>query len=48
MPVVPEKMETWRDVEKSYHKNMPEQIKVVLQKYKDIFPMDLPPELPPV
>ena len=48
VPIVPEKTETGCDVEKAYHKDMPEEIKVVLQKYKDIFPTDLPPELPPI
>ena len=46
--VVPEKTETGCDVEKAYHKDMPEEIKAVLQEYKDIFPTDLPPGLPPV
>ena len=48
VPVVPEKTETGCDVEKAYHKDMPEEIKAVLQDYKDIFPTDLPPGLPPV
>ena len=48
VPVVPEKTETGCDVEKAYHKDMPEEIKAVLQEYKDIFPTDLPPGLPPV
>ena len=46
--VVLEKMETGCDVEKAYHKDMPEEIKAVLQEDKDIFPTDLPPGLPPV
>ena len=46
--VVPERMETRCDVEKVYHKDMPEEIKAVLQDCKDIFPTDLPPGLPPV
>ena len=46
MLVVPEKMETGCDMEKAYHKEMLEEIKAVLQEYKDIFPMDLPPRLP--
>ena len=48
VPVVPKKTETGCDVEKAYHKDMPEEIKAVLQEYKDIFPTDLPPGLPPV
>ena len=48
VPVVPEKTETGCDVEKAYHKDMPEEIKAVLQDYKDIFPTDLPSGLPPV
>ena len=46
--VVPEKTETGCDVKKAYHKDILEEIKVVLQEYKDIFPTDLPPGLPPV
>ena len=48
VPVVPEKTETGCDMEKACHKDMPEEIKAILQEYKDIFPMDLPPGLPPV
>ena len=48
VPVVPEKTETGCDVEKAYHKDMPEEIKAVLQEYKEIFPTDLPLGLPPV
>ena len=48
VPVVLEKTETGCDVEKAYHKDMPKEIKVVLHKYKDIFPTDLPPGLLPV
>ena len=48
VPVVPKKTETGCDVEKAYHKDMLEEIKAVLQEYKDIFPTDLPPRLPPV
>ena len=48
VPVVPENMETGCDVEKAYHKDMPEKIKAVLQEYKDIFPRHVPPGLPPV
>ena len=40
------RQKTGCDVEKAYHKDMPEEIKVVLQKYKDIFPTNLPPGLP--
>ena len=47
VPVVPEKTETGYDVEKAYHKDIPEEIKAVLQEYKDIFPTDLPPRLSP-
>ena len=43
---VPEKTEIGCDVEKAYHKDMPREIKAVLQEYKDIFPTDLPPGLP--
>ena len=46
--VVPEKMEAGCNVEKAYHKDMPKEIKVVLQEYKDIFPTDLPLGLPSV
>ena len=42
VPVVAEKTKTGCDVEKAYHKDMPEEIKAILQEYKDIFPMDLP------
>ena len=48
LPIVLEKTETGCDVVKPYHKDMPEQITAVLQDYKDIFPTDLPPGLPPV
>ena len=48
VPVVPEKMDTGCDVERAYHKDIPEQIMVVVQDYKDIFPTDLPLGLPPV
>ena len=48
VPVVPEKTEIGCGVEKAYHKDMPKEIKVVLQEYKDIFPTDLPLGLPPV
>ena len=48
VPIVLEKTETVCDVEKAYHKDMLEEIKAVLQEHKDIFPMDLPPGLPPV
>ena len=42
MFVVPEKSAMGCDVE--MHKDMPEKIKVVQREYKDIFPMDLPPD----
>ena len=48
VPVVPEKIATVCDVEKGFHEDMLESIKVVLLDYKDIFPTDLPPRLPPV
>ena len=48
VPVVPENTETGCDMEKAYYKDMPKGIKAVLQEYKDIFPTDLPPGLPPV
>ena len=41
-----EKTETRCDMEKAYHKEIPEEIKVVLQEYKDIFLIDLPLGLP--
>ena len=40
--MVSEKTRIGCDMEKAYHKDMLEQIKAVLQKYKDIFPRDLP------
>ena len=43
VPIVLKKTETGCDVEKAYYKGMPEQIKTVLQDYKDIFPINLPP-----
>ena len=46
VPVVLEKTETGCDMEKAYNKDMPEEIKAILQEYKDIFPTDLPPVLP--
>ena len=48
VPMVSEKIDTRCDVEKAFHEDMPESIKVVLLDYKDIFPTDLPPGLPPV
>ena len=48
MPMVPEKTTTGCDVEKAFHEDMPESIKAILLDYKDIFPTDLPPGLPPV
>ena len=41
-------MEMGCDVEKAYHKDMPKQIEAIIQAYKDIFLMDLPPGLQPV
>ena len=34
--------------EKAFHANMPASIKAVLHEFKDVFPQDLPPGLPPV
>ena len=48
VPVVPEKTATGCDVEKAFHEDMPKSIKAILLDYKDIFPTDLPPGLPPV
>ena len=45
VPIVPEKTKTGWDMEKAYHKDMLEEIKAILQEYKDIFPTDLPPGL---
>ena len=45
VPIVLEKTETGCDVEKAYHKDMPEQIKAILHDYKDILPTNLPPRL---
>ena len=36
------------DEQKMHHKEMPEEIKAVLNEFKDVFPCDLPPGLPPV
>ena len=36
------------NVEKAYHKDMPMQIKAILQDYKGIFPTDIPPRLLPL
>ena len=47
MLVVPEKIATRCDVEKAFHEDMPKSIKAILLDYKDIFPTDLPPGLPP-
>ena len=46
--VVPEKIATGCDVEKAFHEDLPKSIKAILLDYKDIFPTDLPPRLPPV
>ena len=48
MPVVLEKIATGCDVEKAIHEDILESIKAILLDYKDIFPTDLPPGLPPV
>ena len=34
--------------QKMHHEEMPDEIKAVLHDYKDVFPSDLPPGLPPV
>ena len=36
------------DEQKMHHEEMPDAIKAVLTEYKDVFPSDLPPGLPPV
>ena len=41
VPVLPEKIATGCDVEKAFHEDMPESIKVVWLAYTDIFPTDL-------
>ena len=46
VPTVQEKLAKECNVEKAYHKDTPEQIKAVLQEYKDTFPMDFPLGLP--
>ena len=46
--VVPEKTAAGCDVAKTFHEDMPKSIKAILLDYKDIFPIDLPPGLPPV
>ena len=46
VPVVPEKTATGCDMEKAIHKDMPENIKAILEDFRDLFPMDLPPGLP--
>ena len=48
VPIVLKETEMGCNVEKAYHKDIPEEIKAVLQEYKDIFPTNLPPGLPPV
>ena len=48
VPVILEKTKMGCDMEKAYHKDILEEVKVVLQEYKNIFPTDLPPGLPPV
>ena len=48
VPVVLEKTTTDCDVEKAFHEAMPKSIKAVLLDYKDIFPTNFPPRLPPV
>ena len=48
IPVVPEKTEAKQDVEKTFHSDMPTCIREVLNEFKDVFPTDLPPGLPPV
>ena len=36
------------DEQMMFHEEMPDEIKAVLTEYKDVFPSDLPPGLPPV
>ena len=48
VPVVPKKTETGCDVEKAFHQDIPQCVKEVLIEFKDVFPTDLPPGLPPV
>ena len=36
------------DEQQMHHSEMPAEIKAVLEEYKDVFPSDLPPGLPPV
>ena len=45
--VLLEETATGCDVEKAIHKDMPDNIKVVLEDFRDIFPTDLPLELSP-
>ena len=43
--VGPEKTTTGCDVEKPFHEDMPKSIKAILLDHKNIFPIDLPPQL---
>ena len=46
--VVPEKHEIGQEVEKTFHADMPTSVRDVLHEFQDVFPIDLPPGLPPV
>ena len=48
VPVVPKKTEAGQDVQKTFHSDIPICIRAVLNEFKDVFPMDLPPGLPPM
>ena len=45
--VVPKKTKPEQDVKETFHSNMPTCIMEVVNKFKDVFPTDLPPGLPP-
>ena len=48
VPVVPTQTTAGQEVEKIFHSDMPTCIREVLNEFKDVFPMDLPPRLPVV
>ena len=48
IPEVSKGKEVGDEVEKTFHPDMPSRIKEALNEFKDIFPTDLPPSLPPV